>query len=79
MGTFSNPLFSAPQQAGINPLQPPPGQSMMPQAPQSPLQQTNPFAGAQLGNLTDNPYGQGTRGGGDQTFNLAQTNLNTGL
>lgn len=70
-----NPVNTA--QSGQNPMLGWPGQTGVNQP--SPVSTANPLAGAQPGAISSNPYGQGTRGGGDQTFNLAQTNLMTGL
>lgn len=74
MATASNPLGAmawAPN-SGVNMPQ-------TPNAPQVPMG-TSPFnqtTGPVLGN--QNPYGQGSRGNGNETYNLSQTNLQTGL
>lgn len=47
-------------------MQPPPGLNL-------------PGLPSGFGNYNANPYNQGVRGGGNQGFNLAQTNLQTGL
>jgi hypothetical protein len=79
MGSFPNPMQSF--NPGYNPvqgMQPPMGAPQQPGG--QPFPTGNPLGGAPglPGNM-QNPYGQGTRGGGNQTFNLAQTNLMTGL
>lgn len=73
MATPSSPLGTmawAPN-SGVN----------MPQMPQVPMG-TSPFgsntsSGPVLGN--QNPYGQGSRGNGNETYNLSESNLQTGL
>lgn len=44
----------------------------------SPIGPTSPIP-SNFGATNTNPYGQGTRGGGDLGFNLAETNLQTGV
>jgi hypothetical protein len=68
MSTAGNPLVGSwPNPGGVNP------------GP-APLPGTNPTLPAAPAGTpgTTDPYGQGSRGGGNQGFNLAETNLQTG-
>ena len=64
MSSMPNPLFGSWTPPGTVPGSPTP-------AP--------PNIGVAGKTGTQNPYGQGSRGGGDLTYNLAETNLQTGL
>ena len=84
MSTMPNPLQGVsasnplgwPGQTGTNMPSPSvPGSPSLFGAPTSPV--NVPTAAGTPG--SQNPYGQGSRGGGDQTYNLAETNLQAGL
>jgi len=69
MSTMPNPLFGSWQ---------PPGTTGAP--PPLPANPAPPAIGAPAGKPgSTDPYGMGSRGGGDLTANLAETNLQTGL
>lgn len=69
MSTMPNPLFGSWQPPGTVPGSPTPTSTAIPP----------PNVGTAGAPGTTDPYGQGSRGGGDLGFNLAQTNLQTGL